>query len=85
MKLYDAPKGVWLRCVGVDAGGAHVPPSALNVDSHRQFKLHHIDGMYSRCTDEHGNTVHPAAWTEVEVVSNTRHNDLDEGVWTSSE
>jgi len=28
----------------------------------------HIDGMYSYCKNENGDTVHPAAWTEVEIV-----------------
>jgi hypothetical protein len=31
--------------------------------------FHHIDGMYSLCTDEHGHPVHLAAWTDVECVS----------------
>lgn len=32
------------------------------------FKFHHIDGMYSLCTDEHGNTFHLQASTEVNII-----------------
>jgi len=31
------------------------------------LKFHHIDGMYSVCTDEHGNVYHIDASEEVEV------------------
>lgn len=30
-----------------------------------ELRFHHIDGMYSYCTDVEGNVVHLAAWTEV--------------------
>jgi len=70
MKLYEAPRDVWLRCTKQDATGALVPPSAMPVDAHRRFKKGHIDGMYSYCTDEYGHLIHPAAWTEVEIVEN---------------
>jgi len=33
-----------------------------------QLLFHYIDGMYSLCTEKEGNDVHPAAWTEVEIV-----------------
>jgi len=29
--------------------------------------FHHIDGMYSFCTDDEGKVYHPAAWSEVEI------------------
>lgn len=32
------------------------------------FLFHHVDGMYSYCTDDDGNVVHLAAWTDVEIV-----------------
>jgi hypothetical protein len=32
-----------------------------------ELKFHHIDGMYSVCTDEHGNVYHISASEEVEV------------------
>lgn len=30
--------------------------------------FHKLDGMYSLCTDEDGNTCHLVAWTEVEII-----------------
>jgi hypothetical protein len=30
--------------------------------------FHHIDGMYSYCTDSEGNTHHIAAWADAEVL-----------------
>lgn len=35
-----------------------------------ELMFHHIDGMYSYCKTEEGETVHLAAWTEVEIVNN---------------
>ena len=32
-----------------------------------ELKFHHIDGMYSVCTDEEGNVYHISATEEVEV------------------
>ena len=32
------------------------------------FLFHHVDGMFSLCTDKHGNIFHPSASTEIEVV-----------------
>jgi hypothetical protein len=34
-----------------------------------ELEFHHIDGMYSYCTDSEGNTHHIAAWADVEIVS----------------
>lgn len=31
------------------------------------LKFHHVDGMYSYCTDEHGNVCHIGATEEVTV------------------
>jgi hypothetical protein len=33
-----------------------------------ELMFHHIDGMYSVCTNDNGDVVHLAAWTEVEEV-----------------
>ena len=33
-----------------------------------ELNFHHIDGMYSLCQTDDGETVHLAAWTEVEIV-----------------
>lgn len=42
------------------------------------FLFHHIDGMYSLCTNRFGETFHPAAWTEVEIVDNYPRKDWRE-------
>ena len=34
----------------------------------QELNFHRIDGMYSYCTTDSGEVVHPAAWTEVEVI-----------------
>jgi len=33
-----------------------------------ELNFHHIDGMYSYCTDSEGNTHHIQAWADVEVL-----------------
>lgn len=32
-----------------------------------KLKFHHIDGMYSYCTDSENNVYHIAAWEEVSI------------------
>jgi len=54
MKLYDVPRNTRIVVPLKDGEQWH-----LNFD--------HIDGMYSYCTDDEGNVVHLAAWTEVEI------------------
>jgi hypothetical protein len=34
-----------------------------------ELDFHHIDGMYSYCTDSEGCAHHIAAWADVEIVS----------------
>ena len=34
----------------------------------RELDFHHIDGMYSYCTDSEGKPQHIAAWSDVEVL-----------------
>lgn len=36
----------------------------------KQLNFHHIDGMYSLCTDDHGNIIHLACGTEVKHLYN---------------
>jgi len=50
-----------------------VPPGAPPINLKEIIDFHHIDGMYSFCVNAKGETVHLAAWTEVEVV--------DEDAW----
>ena len=58
MKLYDVPRNS--RVVIVEG------------DVKYYLNFHHVDGMYSYCVDDDGNVVHPAAWTEVELVEETK-------------
>lgn len=44
----------------------------------KPFLFHHLDGMYSYCTDLHGNVFHPAAWTDVEIVEMFPKENKDE-------
>lgn len=53
MKLYEVPNNT--RIV--------VPVEGVDYE----LMFHHIDGMYSYCTDAAGNVVHLAAWTEVNI------------------
>lgn len=49
MKLYELPRN-----------------THFTIDGDRTIYLfHHIDGMYSFCTDERGVVYHFAAWTEI--------------------
>lgn len=53
MKLYDVPPNtkIKLKCDGEES----------------KLLFHHIDGMYSYCTNDKDEVVHIAAWTEVEL------------------
>jgi hypothetical protein len=45
-----------------------VPKNSMIVLSNGlELKFHHIDGMYSVCTDETGDVYHIVAWEEVEI------------------
>lgn len=66
MKLYDVPKGSYVRIIDPHAG---VPVGSFGLNVGEVIKFGHIDGMYSYCTSLEGNTVHPKAWTEVEIVN----------------
>ena len=67
IKLYDVPRDTWVQVV--DNKGA-VPPDGLSINSGELLHFHHIDGMYSLCTNLEGMYVHLAAWTEVAIVEN---------------
>ena len=56
MKLYDVPRNSRIRLVG------------HTLSSDMELNFHHTDGMYSYCTDDDGNVMHLAAWTEIEMV-----------------
>lgn len=46
-----------------------VPRNSLIYINGTELKFHHIDGMYSYCTDSDGNVHHIAAFEEVEVIN----------------
>jgi hypothetical protein len=67
MKLYNVPNGSRVRIIDENT---KVPIASPDTPGGTILKFHHVDGMYSYCTDSRGNPVHPAAWTEVEIVNN---------------
>lgn len=64
MKLYDVPNNSRIRVI--DGTVSRPPGDAAPLGETLTF--HHIDGMYSYCKTDDGETVHLAAWTDVEVV-----------------
>ena len=61
-KLYELTKGDKFIVVFEEQG--------VEVKSEEVFTFFKIDGAYSICYDQGGNTVHWAAYTPVEVVDN---------------
>jgi len=54
MKLYEVPRNTRIVLDEEEGRG-------------EEYNFHHIDGMYSYCTDDNKNVVHFAAWTEVKI------------------
>ncbi|HMU99094.1 MAG TPA: hypothetical protein PKA15_09950 [Chitinophagales bacterium] len=52
MKLYECKPNTKIKIIGTDA----------------ILTFQKIDGMYSICKNEYNETVHLAAWTEVELL-----------------
>lgn len=63
MQLYEVPNGTRIRVITPEAP----PPEGIPIEA-KEYMFCHIDGMYSFCHDDDGNTVHLKAWTEVEIV-----------------
>lgn len=64
MKLYEVPRWTKVKvCEEVS-----VPPDAPDIKPNDVLKFHHIDGMYSYCTNADKEVVHLVAWAEVEIV-----------------
>ncbi len=59
MKLYEVPRGTPIKIV---------EEQKAKVDKREVIDFHHLDGMYSYCTNQKGEVVNLAAWTEVEIV-----------------
>lgn len=53
LKLFDVPKNTKI--------------TLREGDCELKLLFHHIDGMYSYCTNHKGTVIHLAAWTEVEI------------------
>lgn len=64
MKLYEVPNNTKIRVVS----DVKVPPCAPQISNGDVLKFHHIDGMYSYCTNINKEVVHLVAWAEVEIV-----------------
>jgi uncharacterized protein YhfF len=64
MKLYEVAPKTKVRVVGENRN----PPCSIETTEGEELMFYHIDGMYSYCKNGEGETVHLAAWTEVEVV-----------------
>ena len=64
MKLYDVPNDTNIRI----ASDAMTPPVHREFMDGEVLRFHHLDGMYSLCTDSCGQIVHLAGWAEVEIV-----------------
>lgn len=77
MKLFDLKEPCWARITGQPtiSGWPTVPIGSVPLVKGDIIYFHHIDGMYSFCEDQQGRIVHPAAWTEVELVEDEIHFD----------
>jgi hypothetical protein len=64
MKLYEVPRNTRVKVLE----DARIPPAALSVKKGDVLQFLHVDGMYSLCKNAEGETVHVAAWTEVEIM-----------------
>lgn len=53
MRLFEVPRNTRVQLTGT--------PELV-------VTFHHLDGMYSYCTDDDGHVWHLAAYTEVEIV-----------------
>ena len=65
MQLYKAKRNSWV----IPTTETTAPPGAREVQQNEPVLFHHIDGMYSYCTDIHGEIVHLPAWQEVEYAN----------------
>ncbi len=52
----------------VKEGGTIHPPCHREFDKGEELEFKHIDGMYSLCYDDAGQSVHVVAWADVEVI-----------------
>ena len=69
MKLYDVPRNSMIRLLTKPT----IPLASQEPDEILKFS--HCDGMYSYCINSDGTVVHPAAFSEVEVVGRWEHRE----------
>lgn len=67
VKLYELTKGDKFIVIFEDEQG-------VVVKSEEVFTFFKVDGAYSICYDQGGNTVHWAAYTPVELITETGEN-----------
>ena len=65
MKLYEVPRNTKIRIIDDETS---TPVASYPVEKNQTLKYYNTDGMYSYCINEENIAVHPAAWTEVEIV-----------------
>jgi hypothetical protein len=63
-QLHHVPRNTRIRIVS----DAKTPPAHREFEENEELLFHHIDGMYSYCTDKDGKPVHLVAWAEVEII-----------------
>jgi len=66
MKLYKVPKGSKIQILPEHIG--QTPPDSEDQLAETILKFHHIDGMYSVCTNDKGERIYLAGWTEVRII-----------------
>ena len=65
MKLYEVPHNTKIRIIDDKTS---TPVASYPVEKNQTLHYYNIDGMYSYCINEENIAVHPAAWTNVEIV-----------------
>lgn len=64
MKLHDCPRNSLIRAIS----DIQVPPAGGSIQEQEILKFHHLDGMYSYCTNKAGEVVHLVAWADIEII-----------------
>ena len=68
MKLYEVPRNTKVRIIDDETTTPVISYPVNKQEILYYHHYHHTDGMYSYCINEEGVVVHPAAWTNVEIV-----------------
>ena len=65
MKAYNIKQGT--KVIVTDENVKN-PPDSIPVNKGDEITIHRLDGMYVNATDQNGNRIYIAAWTEVEPI-----------------